>query len=242
MKTIVVIPTYNEYENLSAIVKAILDLPIAELHLLIIDDNSTDGTGDLAESLAAQYTGKIHIIHRAGKLGLGTAYVAGFKRALELGAEYIVQMDADFSHPPEKLVDFVQLIPDYDLVIGSRYIPGGSLDHDWPFWRKLLSGFGNLYARILLNSKIHDMTGGFRIWQRKALERIPFDRVRSNGYMFQIEMAYLAELKHMSVKEIPIYFAERKFGKSKIDLSIQLEAALSVWKLPSRYRDLRETK
>jgi len=240
MSTIVVIPTYNEHENLPLIVKAVLSLPISDLQLLIIDDNSPDGTGELAETLALQNSGRIHVLHRTGKLGLGTAYIAGFKKALELGAEYIIQMDADFSHPPEKLVDFVQAIPDYDLVIGSRYISGGSVDQDWPLSRKLLSGFGNFYARTLLGGKISDMTAGFRIWQSQALRRLPLDRVRSNGYMFQVEMAYLAACYHFKVKEIPIYFAERKYGKSKIDLSIQLEAAISVWKLPSRYRDLRK--
>jgi dolichol-phosphate mannosyltransferase len=238
MSTIVVIPTYNERENLPALINKLFTLPIADLELLVIDDNSPDGTGDLAESLSSQYPGKIHVMHRSGKLGLGTAYVSGFQHALDLGADRIVQMDADFSHPPEKLVEFIQVSPDFELVVGSRYIPGGSLDYDWPLWRKALSGFGNFYARTILGSKVHDMTGGYRMWRRDALEQIPFARIRSNGYMFQVEMAYLAALLGFKVKEIPIHFAERKFGKSKINFSIQLEAALSVWKLPSRYRDL----
>lgn len=239
MSTIIVIPTYNERENLPILVKQILALPIADAELLIVDDNSPDGTGDLADSFAKETNGKVHVLHRSGKLGLGTAYVAGFKKALELGAERVVQMDADFSHPPEKLTEFMQAIQDHDLVIGSRYVEGGSLDHDWPFWRKALSGFGNFYARAILGLKIRDVTAGFRMWRREALQHIPLERIRSNGYMFQVEMAYLASKLGLTFKEIPIYFAERKFGKSKIDLSIQVEAAVSVWKLPFRYRDIK---
>jgi len=235
-----VIPTYNERENLPALVDRLFKLPIPDLKLLIVDDNSPDGTGDLVESMTAQHPGKVFLLHRSGKLGLGTAYLDGFKRALELGAERVVQMDADFSHPPEKLLEFLRAIPEYDLVIGSRYVRGGSLDETWPMWRKALSGFGNFYSRTLLHGQIHDMTAGFRMWRREALERMPLERVRSNGYMFQVEMAYIAQLMQFRVKEIPIYFAERKFGKSKISLSIQLEAAISVWKLPARYLDLRK--
>jgi dolichol-phosphate mannosyltransferase len=240
MSTFVVIPTYNERENLPALVDRLFKLPIPDLSLLVVDDNSPDGTGDLVESMAAQHPGKVFLLHRSGKLGLGTAYLDGFKRALELGAERVVQMDADFSHPPEKLLEFMQAIQEYDLVIGSRYVRGGSLDETWPMWRKALSEFGNFYARTLLHGQVHDMTAGYRMWRREALERMPLDRVRSNGYMFQVEMAYIAQLMQLRVREIPIYFAERKFGKSKIDFSIQMEAAISVWKLPGRYRDLRK--
>ncbi|MHC1739607.1 MAG: polyprenol monophosphomannose synthase [Anaerolineaceae bacterium] len=241
MSTFIVIPTYNELENLPILSERLFQLPISDLKLLVVDDNSPDGTGKLADSLAASNPDKVFVLHRAGKLGLGTAYVSGFKRALELGAERVVQMDADFSHPPEKLVEFMQAIQDADLVIGSRYVPGGSVDRDWAFTRKLLSSFGNFYARTLLNGRIHDMTGGFRMWRREVLERMPLDSVKSNGYMFQVEMAYIAQLMNLRVKEIPIYFAERKFGKSKIDFSIQMEAAISVWKLPGRYRKLRKS-
>jgi len=239
MSTIVVIPTYNERENLPTLIEKLFSLPVSDLEVMIIDDNSPDGTGEVADSLASLHPGKMHIMHRSGKLGLGTAYLAGFQRALELGANQVVQMDADFSHPPEKLVELIQASSDYEVVIGSRYITGGSLDHDWPFWRKALSGFGNFYARTILGCKIRDVTGGFRLWRSDALEHLPFNRIRSNGYMFQVETAYLAHLLNAKVKEIPIYFAERKFGKSKLDFSIQLEAAISVWQLPFRYRDLR---
>lgn len=242
MSTIVVIPTYNERENLPTLIEKLFSLPIGDLGLLIVDDNSPDGTGQLANEFARQRPGKVHTLHRSGKLGLGTAYVSGFKQALELGADRVIQMDADFSHPPEKLVEMLQASDACDLVIGSRYIQGGSLDKDWPFYRKALSGFGNYYARTLLGVKIHDITAGFRLWNRNALQRIPLDRIRSNGYMFQVEMAYVASLLGFKVIEVPIYFAERKYGKSKIDFSIQVEAAVSVWKLPSRYSDLRKQR
>jgi len=242
MSTIIVIPTYNERENLPTLVDKLFSLPISDLELLIVDDNSPDGTGQMADDYAVQKPGKVYTLHRSGKLGLGTAYVAGFKKALELGADRIVQMDADFSHPPEKLVEMLEASHKCDLVLGSRYIPGGSLDKDWPWYRKALSGFGNFYARTILGVKVRDITGGFRMWNRNALERIPLDRIRSNGYMFQVEMAYLASKLGFSVIEVPIYFAERKFGKSKINLSIQVEAAISVWKLPFRYADIRQVK
>lgn len=240
MSTIIVIPTYNERENLPTLIEKLFSLPIADLELLIVDDNSPDGTGQMADEYAVQKPGKVHVLHRSGKLGLGTAYVTGFKQAIELGADRIVQMDADFSHPPEKLVEMLEASHKSDLVLGSRYVPGGSLDKDWPWYRKALSGFGNFYARTLLGVKIRDITGGYRMWNRSALQRIPLERIRSNGYMFQVEMAYLASKLGFSVIEIPIYFAERKFGKSKINFSIQVEAAISVWKLPFRYADVHK--
>jgi dolichol-phosphate mannosyltransferase len=239
MSTVIIIPTYNEIDNLPRLVDRLLALPIEGLQVLVVDDNSSDGTGKWVDNAAVEHPGKISALHRSGKQGLGTAYIAGFKKALEMDVDYVVQMDADFSHPPEKVVEFEKAIQNADLVIGSRYIPGGSVDQDWPFTRKLLSGFGNFYARTILHGKIHDMTGGYRMWRREVLERMPLDRVRANGYMFQVEMAYLAQLLHLREVEVPIYFAERKFGKSKITLSIQIEAAISVWKLPARYRDLR---
>ena len=213
-------------------------LPIDDLQLLVVDDNSPDGTGQWAEKISEEKPGKVFVLHRSGKLGLGTAYIAGFKYALELGADRIVQMDADFSHPVEKIVEMANAIENADLVIGSRYIPGGSLDVNWPWTRKLLSGFGNFYARTLLHGKVQDMTGGFRMWRREALEQIPLERVKANGYMFQVEMGYLAQKLHLRMVEIPIYFAERIHGESKINFAIQLEAAINVWKLPTRYRDL----
>ncbi len=239
MSISVIIPTYNEKENLPLLVQRLQALPLKDLSILVIDDNSPDGTGVLADELAAKYPGQISVMHRQGKLGLGTAYIAGFKQLIKTGVDYIVQMDADFSHEPEKIVEFVSAVEGYGVVFGSRYIPGGSLDTSWPFWRKALSGFGNAYARVILGMPVKDLTGGFRLWRRETLEAIPLDDVRSNGYVFQVEMAYLTSKLGFKIKEVPIYFAERKLGKSKMNLSIQVEAALRVWGLLSRHRGVK---
>ncbi len=238
MSLAVIIPTYNEKDNLPKIVTRVLTLPIEDLRVLIIDDNSPDGTGKIADDLARQFRGKVEVIHRTGKLGLGTAYVTGFQHLLKTDVQTIAQMDADFSHPPEKLVEMDHALSDADMVIGSRYIEGGSLDHDWPAWRKFLSRFGNEYSRLILNAKTRDMTGGYRLWKREVLSAIPLDQIRSNGYVFQVEMAYLATRLGFKIREIPIHFAEREFGQSKMNLRIQVEAALRVWQLRSRYRHL----
>lgn len=242
MSICVIIPTYNEVENLPLIADRLLALPLDNLSILIIDDNSPDGTGALAEELAGKFKGRISVMHRVGKLGLGTAYISGFQRLVATEVNYIAQMDADFSHEPEKLVEFVAAVQHDDVVLGSRYVPGGSLDHDWPFWRKQLSGFGNSYARAILNIPIRDITGGFRVWRREVLAAMPLERVISNGYVFQIEMAYLAHRLGFTFKEVPIHFAERTRGQSKMNLSIQVEAALRVWSLIPRYKDITPIK
>lgn len=242
MSLAVIIPTYNEKENLPLLVKRLQDLPLADVSILVIDDNSPDGTGELADELAAKFPGQISVMHRQGKLGLGTAYIAGFKQLIKTGVDFIAQMDADFSHEPEKLIEFVSAINGYDMVIGSRYVPGGSLDVTWPFWRKALSGFGNFYARTILGIRVRDITGGYRLWRRETLEAIPLDSIRSNGYIFQVEMGYVTSKLGFKIKEVPIYFAERKLGKSKMNFSIQIEAALRVWGLLSRYRGLKPVK
>ena len=242
MNIAVVIPTYNEKENLPLITLKLMELPLPGLQLLVIDDNSPDGTGAIADALCAQYPGRMQVLHRAGKLGLGTAYVTGFKMLLKTDTAAIAQMDADFSHPPEKLLEMVQALSQGDLVIGSRYIAGGSLDHDWPIWRKWLSRFGNEYSRVILGAKTKDMTAGFRLWKRHVLESIPLDEIRSNGYIFQVEMAYVATRLGYSIKEIPIHFAERIYGQSKMNLRIQIEAAVRVWQLRARYRHLKTIK
>jgi len=239
MQITIVIPTYNERENLRNIGKALLDLPISTLKLLVVDDNSPDGTGEVAEKLAIEYPGQVSILHRDGKLGLGTAYIQGFQRALGEGAEVIGQMDADFSHPPEKIIEMVAALEKSDVVIGSRYVPGGKLDESWPLWRKGLSSFGNVYARTILRLPVRDATGGFRIWRRKTLERMPLNRVRSNGYAFQVEMTYIAYRLGFRFGEIPIYFADRRKGNSKMSFRIQVEAAIRVWQLLWEYRDLK---
>ena len=178
-------------------------------------------------------------IHRSGKMGIGSAYIQGFRQAIANGADYVGQMDADFSHPIDKIPELVAVLDNYDFALGSRYVAGGSLDENWPFWRKLLSGFGNLYARTILGMKIRDVTGGFRLWKKETLQAMPLERIRSNGYIFQVEMAYVASRLGFISKEIPIHFADRRWGKSKMSFRIQLEAAFRTWVLLGMYRDLQ---
>lgn len=234
----IVVPTYNEAENLPKLVNALFALPLPELNLLVVDDNSPDGTGKMADELALNHPGRIGVLHRPGKMGLGSAYIQGFQWCLEHGAQAIGQMDADFSHPIEKIPVLVDTLSTCDVVLGSRYVRGGALDERWPFWRKWLSGFGNMYARTILGLPIRDVTGGFRLWRRETLAGMPLDRIKSNGYVFQVEMAYVASRLGYTFKETPIYFADRRWGKSKMSFRIQLEAALRVWKLPGAYTDL----
>jgi dolichol-phosphate mannosyltransferase len=234
----VVVPTYNESENLPKLVTTLFDVPLSGLKLLVVDDNSPDGTGKIADELALKSAGRVSVIHRTGKLGLGTAYISGFRQALADGADAVAQMDADFSHPPEKLVELSAALEDYDVAIGSRYVPGGRLDENWPFWRKALSGWGNFYARTILGLKLRDVTGGYRLWRRDTLLGMPLERVRSSGYVFQVEMAYVATLLGYRFKEIPIYFADRRWGQSKMSLRIQYEAAIRSWQLRGQYHDL----
>lgn len=241
MKIAVVIPTYNERENLPKITAQLMALPL-DLRLLVIEDNSPDGTGQVADELTKQYPGRVSVMHRTGKLGLGTAYISGFKQMLATDADAIGQMDADFSHPPEKLLEMLNALQDVDIAAGSRYIPGGSLDEKWPFWRKALSGFGNFYARTILGMALKDVTGGFRLWKRQTLEAFPLDEIRANGYVFQVEMAYVAQKLGFRFKEIPIHFNERIYGQSKMNFRIQIEAALRVWELPGRYQHLKKIK
>ncbi len=239
MKTTIVLPTYNEAENLPRLICSLFDQPVENLNLIVVDDNSPDHTGKIAEDLAKQFPGHIQVIHRQCKSGLGTAYIAGFKLAINDGADAIGQMDSDFSHPVAKFPELVNALDNCDFAIGSRYVPGGSVDRDWPLMRKGLSWFGNTYARTILGMHIRDVTGGFRFYKRKCLQAMPLERVRSNGYIFQVEIAYLAHILGLKPIEIPIYFAERRLGKSKMSLRIQLEAALRVWQLLGMYNDLK---
>jgi len=235
----IVIPTYNEAENLPKLVSALFTLSIPDLRLLVVDDNSPDGTGALAEELNREHGGKIGVMHRAGKLGLGTAYIQGFQRCLQEGAEAILQMDADFSHPVEKIPELIDTLQHCDFAIGSRYVPGGKLDERWPVWRKGLSAWGNFYARTILGMSIRDVTGGFKLWRASTLRAMPLERIKSNGYVFQVEMNYVATRLGFQSREIPIYFADRRWGQSKMNFRIQVEAALRVWQLPGMYRDLK---
>ena len=240
MKINLILPTYNEAENLPRLIPVLFNLPIQDLNILIIDDNSPDGTGEIAEKLALEYPGKIQVVHRKGKLGLGSAYILGFKMALENGADAIGQMDSDFSLPPEKLPELIDGINGYDIAIGSRYIKGGSLDKKWPLWRKALSAWGNFYARSILRIPTKDVTGGFRLWSRHVLENLPLERVISNGYIFQVEMAHITNLLGFQSTEIPIYFADRRWGDSKMNFKIQVEAAFRVWQVLFSYKDLKK--
>lgn len=239
MRITIVLPTYNEAENLPKLVSALFSLPL-DISVLVVDDNSPDHTGAIADDLAKQHPGKLHVLHRAGKLGLRSAYIEGFQEAFDLGANAVVQMDADFSHDPAVLTEMARRIASHDVVIGSRYVEGGSLDERWPAWRKALSAFGNFYARTILGSPLHDMTTGFRMWRREVLQNMPLDRIRSNGYIFLVEMAYVAYLMGYRISEVPIHFADRRWGKSKMSLKIQLEAALRIWDVWLHYRDLRK--
>jgi dolichol-phosphate mannosyltransferase len=236
----VVLPTYNEIENLALMIDALLALPL-DLRILVVDDNSPDSTGRLADECAAELPTRISVLHHGEKAGLGPAYMAGFQRALDLGADYIIQMDCDFSHQPKYIPELItKLEAGNDLVIGSRYARGGGVDQSWGFYRKLLSWFANsVYVRILLNMPITDATGGYRIWRRETLTGIGLDRVYSNGYVFQVEMAYVACRLGFRIAEIPIYFPDRERGMSKMGSGIVLEAALRVWQLIYRHRTLK---
>lgn len=235
----VIIPTYNEAENLQELASALRSLALPSLRIVVVDDNSPDGTGALADEMAAQHPAQMAVIHRSGKLGLGSAYLAGFEHALQEGAQAVGQMDADFSHSPSYLPDFLQALERADAVFGSRYVPGGSLDERWGFGRVLLSRFGNLYARTILGLAVRDTTGGFRIWRAETLRGMPLGRIHSEGYVFQVEMAYVAQRLGFNVLEMPIHFEDRRIGRSKMSARIQLEAALRVWLLRASYRALR---
>jgi dolichol-phosphate mannosyltransferase len=237
----VIIPTYDEAENLPKMVSALFALPM-DLDILIVDDNSPDGTGQIAEDLSAAHPGHINVIHRPSKQGLSTAYLQAFRNLLNSNVDAIAQMDCDFSHDPAVLNEMAKKIETSDAVFGSRYIAGGSTDVRWPFWRKALSTWGNIYARIILRVPIRDVTGGFRMWKRETLQSMPLERVKSSGYIFQVEMAYLAYCLGFIIHETPIYFADRRWGKSKMSFKIQIEAAFRVWNVLWNYRDLRRMR
>ena len=238
----VVVPTYNEAANLPSLLSELTALGLPNLKVLIVDDASPDGTGQLADDLADQRPGRMSVIHRTGKLGLGSAYIKGFRAALADGAQAIGQMDADFSHSPRYLPEFLQGLETSDAVFGSRYVEGGRVDDRWSFGRAFLSKFGNTYARVILAMKIRDATGGFRLWRAETLNAIPMERIRSEGYVFQVEMAYVAQRLGFTISELPIYFEDRRIGQSKMSVRIQLEAAIRVWLLPFSYRGLRSVR
>jgi dolichol-phosphate mannosyltransferase len=238
LRITIVVPTYNEAENLPMLVSALFALPL-DLNILVVDDNSPDGTGHIADQLAAIQPDRLRVIHRTGKLGLSSAYLQAFPSLFDSHVDAIGHMDADFSHDPAALVGMAKALETCDLVLGSRYIKGGSTDVNWPLWRKALSAWGNFYARSILSLPLHDVTGGFRLWRRETLQAMPLERVKSSGYIFTVEMAYLAWCLHFKITEIPIYFADRRLGKSKMSFKIQVEAAFRVWQVLWGYRDIR---
>jgi dolichol-phosphate mannosyltransferase len=227
MRHLICLPTYNEAENLEPMVRALRALELEDLHVLVIDDNSPDGTGDIADRLAAA-DDHVHVLHRARKQGLGPAYLAGFRRALELGAERIFEMDCDFSHDPSDVPRLAAAAEGADLVLGSRYVAGGGI-RNWGLVRRFISRGGSLYAQILLQLGIRDLTGGFKCYRRRVLEGIDLEAVRSRGYAFQIETTYRALRAGFRVVEVPITFVDREVGGSKMSRSIVVEA---IWKVP----------
>jgi dolichol-phosphate mannosyltransferase len=225
-RVLVVIPTYNEAENLPLLVPKVLERD-ARLEVLVVDDDSPDGTGRIADELAAREP-RIHVLHRTAKAGLGAAYRAGLRRALDLGADFVVQMDADFSHPPEALSLLLEEIEQHDVVLGSRYLNGITVVN-WPIERILISYFGNWYVRKVTGLPISDTTGGFRCIRSELLARTDFERIRSTGYAFQVELNYRFVKSGARIKEIPFFFVDRTRGESKLSLGIAVEALWIAW-------------
>ena len=227
-KAFVIIPTYNEQDNLQRLIEQVLQQD-ASLQVLVVDDNSPDGTGELADKLAAS-NDRINVLHRPAKLGLGSAYRDGFRRAMQLGADLLIEMDADFSHDPSILPIFLEQIKDHDLVIGSRYLNGISVVN-WPLRRLMLSYGANWYTRLVTGLTIMDCTSGFKCFRRSLIELIDLDRVKSDGYSFQIEMHFRSAQLGARITEVPIIFIDRRVGQSKMSKRIVREAVLMVWKL-----------
>ena len=231
LTTLVVLPTYNEVENVGVIVATLMAMP--GLGVLIVDDDSPDGTGRLADELAQTYPERLEVLHRSGERGLGLSYRDGFLRAMSYGASLIVQMDADGSHDPALLPPIVEAAKSYDLVIGSRYVPGGRVV-EWPLWRLLLSRWANRYVRFVARLTPRDCTSGFRCWRREALARIPLGGVKSEGYAFQVEMVFEAAEAGCRIVEVPIVFVERRRGTSKLSSSGLVESLVMPWRLLRR--------
>ncbi|MEV0946742.1 polyprenol monophosphomannose synthase [Rhodococcus sp. NPDC049939] len=245
-KVTVVVPTYNERDSLPKIVELLAALGIPNMHVLVVDDNSPDGTGEVADKLGIDGPIPLGVLHRTVKDGLGRAYVAGMSRALSEGADIVIQMDADLSHPCEAVPRMLETLTTTDaaVVLGSRYVTGGAVAADWPWYRKALSAWANFYVNAILRLRVKDATAGFKAWQADTLRAIDVDGVQSNGYAFQVEMNYRTVRRGLTIAEVPIRFEERTDGVSKMSLAVQLESALVPWKLrfsgdtprPSRVR------
>jgi dolichol-phosphate mannosyltransferase len=238
MKTLIVVPTYNEIENIESLLRAVLAATPDEVHVLVVDDGSPDGTGRKVDELAGEF-GRVHALHRSGKQGLGTAYVAGFQWGLGQDFDALVEMDADFSHDPSYLAEMLKrLQSDADVVIGSRYVQGGGTEN-WGLGRKILSRGGSLYSRLILGAPIRDFTGGFNGWRRKVIESVDISSLRSDGDSFQIELKYRAFLRGFKLAEFPIVFVDRKVGHSKMSKKIVFEALRRVWEFRFKASDFR---
>ncbi|MER7245947.1 polyprenol monophosphomannose synthase [Kribbella sp. NPDC000426] len=232
-KIVVVVPTYNERENLPVLAGLLSDLNLPGLELLVVDDNSPDGTGDIADELAKESPERVGVLHRTVKDGLGRAYVAGITRALDEGADIVIQMDADLSHPASVIPTMVEMLRTTDaaVVIGSRYVPGGSAAAEWGWHRRALSAWANFYVNAILRLHVKDATAGFKAWKADTLRWIDVASIASNGYSFQVEMNYRTVKRGLKIAETPIRFEERTEGVSKMSLKVQLESALMPWKL-----------
>lgn len=232
-KTLIIIPTYNERENLENIVAAIHEV-VPHVHILVVDDNSPDGTGDIADRMS-EADERVHVLHRAGKAGLGKAYIAGFQWALAGDWERVFEMDADFSHDPKYLPAMLDAAESADMVVGSRYVDGGGT-RDWGLARRIISRGGGLYARAILGVGIQDLTAGFICYRRETLEKLDLEGVTSTGYVFQIELKYRVHRLGLTIREVPIVFPDRVAGESKMNAGIATEAITQVWKLRFRVR------
>jgi len=236
MRPLVIIPTYNERDNLPVVAGRLLEIP--DLRVLVVDDASPDGTGEVADTVAASSRGRLTVLHRAGPRGLGLSYRDGIRDALRGDATHICQMDADLSHNPADVPRLLAGAARGDLVIGSRYVPGGRIEN-WPKRRELLSAFANRYVRAITRLRINDCTSGFRCWRREALQRLPLDRITSDGYAFLVELAWEATAAGCRIVEVPITFVERRQGASKLSGRVVVESALVPWRLVARRRDAR---
>lgn len=231
MRPLVIVPTYNERDNLPLVVGGLLGVP--DVCVLVVDDGSPDGTGQVADSLAAGSNGRVSVVHRTGPRGLGRSYIDGMERALLTDATHICQIDADLSHDPADVPRLLARSASADLVIGSRYTPGGRIEN-WPTRRLLLSAFANRYVRAITGLQINDCTSGFRCWRREALQRLPLHRIASDGYAFLVELAWEAASAGCRVAEVPITFVERRQGASKLSARVLIESALVPWRLAAR--------
>ena len=246
--SLIIIPTYNEKENISNIIHVVTNMPEHQFDVLVIDDNSPDGTAAIVEGIIAEMPGRVHLVKRAGKLGLGTAYIAGFKWALEHDYQYIIEMDADFSHRPEDLIPLQRACAEEgaDVAVGSRYVNGVNVVN-WPMGRVLMSYFASKYVRIVTGLKIHDTTAGFKCYRREVLEAIDLDNIRFKGYAFQIEMKFTAYMLGFKIKEVSVVFVNRQQGTSKMSGGIFGEAMFGVMRLKwdsitGKYRKMRQRR